>query len=105
MFLHETPQEKSYAGNLDLNLSTSATFLGLVVGSTLRWKEHWLSSSCFSASVIARVANLETLEAVYYGYVYSHIIRQGTEWCLGELWQVFLNYKWIIRIMLNRNCR
>jgi hypothetical protein len=64
-------------GDILINNTNALKFLGLIIDSTLSWKEHIkytaskLSSTCYAIRILTSILSLENLLMMYNAYVHS----------------------------------
>lgn len=90
----------------NINSVSSTKFLGIIIDSSLKWKDHItalgkkLSSACFAIRTIYPVVNVETVKSVYYAYAFWHLRYGVIFWgnsVNSEI--IFKHQKRIIRAM------
>jgi hypothetical protein len=66
-------------GDVQMNNTCNIKFLGLVIDSTLSWRDHInhlvtkLSAASYSVQILSVVMTQESLEMIYFAYVHSVI--------------------------------
>jgi hypothetical protein len=95
------------ASNTIITNINSTRFLGLIIDSTLSWKDHIvelrskLNKACYTIRVIKPFMSLDVLKMIYFSYVHS-VMSYGIFWGNSHHCDsIFKIHKRVIRIVTN----
>jgi hypothetical protein len=109
--IHEINIHISYGNKLITN-TQSTNFLGLIIDSTLSWKNHIdklmpkLSSPCYAIRAVKSLMTQESLRIIYFSYFHS-VMTYGINFWGNSSYcsNIFKIQKRIIRIITNSQSR
>jgi hypothetical protein len=98
--------------DIQINSTCNIKFLGLIIDSSLSWKDHInhlvmkLSAASYSIRILSVVMTQESLKMIYFAYVHSVVSYGIIFWCNSTYSNIiFKIQKRIIRIMMKARNR
>jgi hypothetical protein len=79
MHFSSKPNINANCGDVQINNTCNIKFLGLIIDSSLSWKDHInnlvtkLSAASYSIRILSAVMTQESLKMIYFAYTYSVI--------------------------------